>query len=60
MPSTATGDSGPPCPPEVLSEDHALVPGDNVRVELDVEVFKIMQEGHGDWDDDLLTVRFIS
>lgn len=34
-----------------------FAPGDNVRVELDVEIFKMMQEGHGDWDDQLLEVR---
>ena len=44
---------------ETSSEHHALVPGDNVRVELDVEVFKIMQEGHGDLDDHLLSVSFL-
>lgn len=30
--------------------------GDNVRVELDVEIFKMMQEGHGEYDDQLLEV----
>ena len=44
---------------EVPFEHHGLVPGDNVRVGLDVDVFKIMQEGHGDWDDSLLNVSLI-
>ena len=39
------------------SEHHTLVPGDNVRVELGVEIFKMMQDGHGDCDDYLLSVR---
>lgn len=34
----------------------AFALGDNVRVELDVEIFKMMQEGHGDYDDQLLEV----
>ena len=33
--------------------------GDNVRVELDVEIFKMMQEGHGDYDDQLLEVSIL-
>lgn len=40
------------------ADHHTLSPGDNVRVELDVEVFKMMQEGHGEWDDELLLVRW--
>ena len=39
------------------ADHHTLSPGDNVRVELDVEIFKMMQEGHGEWDDELLLVR---
>ena len=35
---------------------HTFIAGDNVRVELEVEIFKMMQEGHGDWDDQLLEV----
>jgi E3 ubiquitin-protein ligase mind-bomb len=45
---------GPFCSSEVPFEHHGLVPGDNVRVGLDVDIFKVMQEGHGDWDDSLL------
>ena len=39
------------------SHNHTITPGDNVRVELSAEIFKIMQEGHGDWDDYLIAVR---
>ena len=39
------------------SRHHTFAAGDNVRVELEVEIFKMMQEGHGDWDDQLLEVR---
>ena len=59
-------DSVPPNPvitgpmPEIQCEHHALLPGDNIRVELSVEVFKMMQEGHGDYDESLLSVRLIS
>ena len=35
---------------------HSLAPGDNVRVELDIEIFKLMQEGHGELDQQLLDV----
>ena len=39
-----------------MADHHTLSPGDNVRVELEVEIFKMMQEGHGNWDDQLLDV----
>ena len=39
------------------TKEHAFAPGDNIRVELDVEIFKMMQEGHGGWDDQLLEVH---
>ena len=35
---------------------HSLAAGDNVRVELEVEIFKMMQDGHGEWDQQLLDV----
>ena len=35
---------------------HNYSPGDKVRVELDEEIFKMMQEGHGGWDEQLLEV----
>ena len=33
-----------------------LASGDNVRVQLDIEVFKAMQEGHGGWNDQMAEV----
>ena len=41
------------------SELHSFAPGDNVRVQLEVEIFKMMQEGHGDYDQQLLDVRWL-
>lgn len=41
------------------SQHHAFAAGDNVRVELEVEIFKMMQEGHGEWDDQLLEVSIV-
>ena len=34
--------------------------GDLVQVELDVEIFRMMQEGHGGWNDDMAKVRIES
>ena len=31
--------------------------GDLVQVELDVEIFRMMQEGHGGWNDAMAEVR---
>ena len=33
--------------------------GDLVEVELDVEIFHIMQEGHGGWGDGMDKVRIV-
>ena len=33
--------------------------GDRVRVELDVETVKLLQEGHGGWDERMKEVGFI-
>ena len=38
--------SPPPKPQEFSS-------GDRVRVQLELEVFKMMQEGHGGWNDQM-------
>ena len=46
--------------PAHLSDQCPFALGDNVRVELDVEIFKMMQEGHGDYDDQLLQVSILS
>ena len=34
-----------------------FVSGDRVKVQLEVEVFKMMQEGHGGWNDQMAEVR---
>ena len=31
--------------------------GDCVKVQLEVEIFKMMQEGHGGWNDDMCEVK---
>ena len=31
--------------------------GELIQVELDVEIFRMMQEGHGGWNDDMAKVR---
>ena len=33
-----------------------LVSGDNVRVQLDIDVFKAMQDGHGGWNESMAEV----
>lgn len=38
-------------------ESGEIKSGDQVRVQLDVEVFKALQEGHGGWNDDMIQVR---
>ena len=42
--------SPPPKPQEFSS-------GDRVRVQLEMEVFKMMQEGHGGWNDQMTEVN---
>lgn len=34
-----------------------FTPGNMVRVQLDVEVFKAMQQGHGGWNDAMVEVQ---
>ena len=41
---------------QVLSQS-LLASGDNVRVQLDIDVFKAMQDGHGGWNDSMSQVR---
>ena len=36
-----------------------LASGDNVRVQLDVDVFRAMQEGHGGWNESMAEVSLI-
>lgn len=47
------GPSIPPGPTEFSS-------GDVVQVELDVEVFMLLQEDHGGWNDKMKSVRVIN
>ena len=35
---------------------YILTAGDLVRVQLDVEVFKALQQGHGGWNDAMVEV----
>lgn len=37
-------------------KDEKLAAGDLVRVQLDLDLFKSMQEGHGGWNDGMLEV----
>ena len=46
--TAANTPTGGPAPP--------FVSGDRVRVQLEVEIFKMMQEGHGGWSDDMCEV----
>ena len=41
---------------EPLREDE-LAAGDNVKIELEWEVLKMMQEKHGGWNDVMIKVR---
>ncbi len=36
-----------------------LVSGDSVRIQLEVEVFKSLQDGHGGWNDVMVNVSNI-
>ena len=40
----------------VASGHQYLAAGDTVKVELDVEILKLMQEQHGGWNDTMSTV----
>ena len=46
-----------PAPPQGQS---LLASGDNVRVQLDVDVFRAMQEGHGGWNESMGEVSFVA
>lgn len=46
--------------PTVASTDSStpkLKVGDRVKVQLEVEIFRQMQEGHGGWNDQMAEVR---
>ena len=34
----------------------SVAPGDRVRVQLELEVFKLLQDGHGGWNDQMKEV----
>ena len=54
--ATASADSvGQSAPSSVVFSQFAI--GDRVRVQLDLEIFRMMQEGHGGWKDDMAEVR---
>jgi len=36
-----------------------LASGDNVRIQLDVDVFKAMQDGHGGWNESMADVSVL-
>lgn len=50
---------GPPCIDDrgSLGGEYELSAGDTVRVDLDLETTKLMQEGHGGWDDAMADVN---
>lgn len=51
------GAAAPPMPPPSLpTVKTTFNTGDTVRVLLDIDVFKLMQEGHGGWTDQILEV----
>ena len=45
-----------PPPP---TKPHEFQSGDRVKVQLDLEIFKMMQEGHGGWNDQMAEVRIL-
>ena len=49
--------SVPVSSPPIFATSTSLVPGDRVRVQLEVEIVKMMQEGHGGWNDQMKEVR---
>lgn len=42
--------------PEVVS----VSSGDSVRIQLDVDMFKALQEGHGGWSDKMAAVHCLT
>ena len=45
--------------PYESSRDGELVAGDQVKVELEFELVKLMQEGHGGWNDFMVPVSAV-
>ena len=58
-PTQGQGSVSPPVstPPVFAATSSNLVPGDRVRVELELEIVRMMQEGHGGWNDQMKEVR---
>lgn len=50
---------GPPCRDDrsTLGGEYELSAGETVRVDLDLETTKLMQEGHGGWNDTMADVN---
>lgn len=46
-------------PLDDISDSPTVCSGDLVQVELDVEIFRMMQEGHGGWSDGMAKVRAV-
>lgn len=46
----------PTPPPPPCTKPQEFSSGDRVRVQLDEEIFKMMQEGHGGWNDQMVEV----
>ena len=56
IPMTVVPDTSVQAGGMISTDQCPFAPGDNVRVELDVEIFKMMQEGHGEYDQLLVDV----
>ena len=37
-------------------EHQTFLPGERIKIELEEDIFKMLQEGHGGWDEELLKV----
>lgn len=55
-PTTPTAAAGTN-PSEASSVASPFAIGDHIRVQLELEIFRVMQEGHGGWKDDMAEVR---
>ena len=40
----------------VSVEQQIFLPGERIKIELEEDIFKMLQEGHGGWDEELLKV----
>ena len=53
--AAGVADSVAPSAPSSGTSQFAI--GDHVRVQLELEIFRMMQEGHGGWMDEMVEVR---